>query len=413
MNNNDEDYPWWKYFIMPFMSGIVGYGTNALALYMTFHPTEFVGIEIWRMKDQPFGLFGYQGIIPSKAAKIAAKTVDNITSKLLNVKETFDKLEPEKFAESMAEGSLLMIDEIVQEVALKYMPAAWNRLPDDVKDEIVVVANSESHTFYSNMLKDMQDNIYDVYDLKNMAVNACVEQKHLLNTIFQEVGAKEFVFIRNSGFVFGFLFGCVQALIFFFYDGKWILPTFGFVVGWLTNYIALWLIFRPLEPMKICNLTLHGIFLKRQMDVAETYARVVCVEIVHVKAMWDSILTGPTKSNFNAILRAHSIVFTESLVKGMKPIAVAAIGAENFSMLKEDTAQMIMDKLPNIVDQSYHYITNALAVEETIVEKMKGLTYSEFEDVLHPAFEEDEVLLILVGGILGLMVGLAQLAIFK
>ena len=286
------------------------------------------------------------------------------------MKETFDKLEPEKFAESMAEGSLLMIDEIVQEVALKYMPAAWNRLPDDVKDEIVVVANSESHTFYSNMLKDMQDNIYDVYDLKNMAVNACVEQKHLLNTIFQEVGAKEFVFIRNSGFVFGFLFGCVQALIFFFYDGKWILPTFGFVVGWLTNYIALWLIFRPLEPMKICNLTLHGIFLKRQMDVAETYARVVCVEIVHVKAMWDSILTGPTKSNFNAILRAHSIVFTESLVKGMKPIAVAAIGAENFSMLKEDTAQMIMDKLTNIVDQSYHYITNALAVEETIVEKM-------------------------------------------
>ena len=34
------------------------------------------------------------------------------------------------------------------------------------------------------------------------------------------------------------------------------------------------------------------------------------------------------------------------------------------------------------------------------------------ESVLHPAFEEDEILLILVGGILGLLAGALQLLIF-
>jgi hypothetical protein len=40
---------------------------------------------------------------------------------------------------------------------------------------------------------------------------------------------------------------------------------------------------------------------------------------------------------------------------------------------------------------------------------MQKLSYAEFEGVLHPAFEEDEILLILVGGLLGLLVGGIQL----
>ena len=43
---------------------------------------------------------------------------------------------------------------------------------------------------------------------------------------------------------------------------------------------------------------------------------------------------------------------------------------------------------------------------------MKQCTYAEFEGILHPAFEEDEMLLIMVGGILGLLAGVIQVLIF-
>jgi len=39
---------------------------------------------------------------------------------------------------------------------------------------------------------------------------------------------------------------------------------------------------------------------------------------------------------------------------------------------------------------------------------MKGLPPDEFEGVLHPVFEEDEIKLIVIGGCLGALVGLAQ-----
>ena len=57
---------------IPNRAGVVGYITNVLALEMTFRPIEFFGPEIFRIKNQPWGLFGWQGIIPTKAEKMAS-----------------------------------------------------------------------------------------------------------------------------------------------------------------------------------------------------------------------------------------------------------------------------------------------------------------------------------------------------
>ena len=188
----------------------------------------------------------------------------------------------------------------------------------------------------------------------------------------QECGEKEFYFIRHSGFYFGFLFGCIQMTIWFFYTGSWILPIAGFLVGWCTNWLALKVIFRPLYPTKFLCWTVQGIFLKRQKEVSEAFARVACVEVLHVKAVWDAIFTGPLYKNFFAMLRAHAIVFTEELVGagGLKPFAVAALGADKYAVMKESIAHKIGEKLPSIIDQSYQYMTDALHMEETINDRM-------------------------------------------
>ena len=102
------------------MSGLVGYGTNWLALKMTFYPLEFVGIELVRIKDQPLGLFGSQGIIPTKAAKMAGDATDLMTTKLINVKQVFSRLEPEKVrAGGAKDGRLERCDSSTSPISLQ------------------------------------------------------------------------------------------------------------------------------------------------------------------------------------------------------------------------------------------------------------------------------------------------------
>lgn len=310
----------------------------------------------------------------------------------------------------MEQGVLLLMDSIINETANEYMPYVWKRLPNVVKDEIVILADQESPKFLRAFMIDIQENVLDVFDIKYMCISECVRNKKLLIKIFQEVGEKEFIFIKQSGFIFGFIFGLLQMGVWFFYNGQWVLPVCGFVVGFATNWVALKVIFLPTEPIVLWGgYEILGLFLKRQNEVSDTFARINCVEILHTKAMWDSILTGPKHQNFFAMLRAHSIVFTENMVGGLRSVAITAMGPARFAAMKEDIATKVMEKLPTIIDQSYEYTTQALDMENTIRERMQKLSKQEFERVLHPAFEEDEFTLIVVGAVLGALAGLLQI----
>lgn len=397
---------------MPFMSGVVGWATNVLALKMTFLPIEYIGVNWWRMEGEPWGLFGWQGIIPTKAAKMASITAKLMTERLFDISEIFGRLEPEKFYLSMEDGLLIMIDEILTDVGKRYMPTTWSYMPDSVKNEAVLTAHRACPEFLTAFIADMQANIHSVLDIEEMCVSACVKNKKIVNRIFQECGEQEFIFIRRSGFYFGFLFGCCQAGLWMVYDGDWLLPVCGFIVGWFTNYIALKVIFRPLNPIRIGPIKVQGIFLKRQHEVSETFARINCVELLGTEQMWNAILNGPNRKNFQLMLRAHSIIFTEKLIGGLRPLAIAAMGNEQFVLMKEDIAMQIIEKLPHIIGLSYEYTTEALDMERTIRERMQSLSAVEFEGVLHPAFEEDETTLIMVGGVLGMLVGVIQIFIF-
>jgi len=404
--------PWWQYFLVPWIDGFVGYITNVLALQMTFAPLEFVGIQLFRLPGQPWGLFGWQGIIPTKAKKMASISFDLITNQLLDIQEIFNQVDPIEFAKVMDDAILLLMDKVINEVAMETMPQTWGNIPQAVKDDIIVTADNESSAFMTEFMKDMQAHIDDIVDIKEMSVNACVQNKHLIVKIFKECGDKEFDFIRNSGFYFGGMFGLVHMVVYMFYPANWVMPIFGLLVGTATNYVALKVIFSPLNPKRFCGITFQGIFLKRQKEVSEIFARVICVEILHIKAIWNAIFQGSRSKNFTAMLRAHTLVFTDKLVAEIEPLAVAALGSEKFLQMKEDIARKVTEKLPDVIDNSYEYTQNAMNMEQIIKEKMAELSPEDFEGVLHPAFQEDEIQLVLLGGVLGAIAGALQLLIF-
>ena len=96
--------PIWKYILMPFISGLIGWTTNVLALQLTFYPVEYIGFNLIRWSHQPCGIFGWQGIIPTKAEKMAGICFDLLMS-MIDVKLVFRRLDPAKFSEVMEQGA--------------------------------------------------------------------------------------------------------------------------------------------------------------------------------------------------------------------------------------------------------------------------------------------------------------------
>ena len=61
----------WKYLSIPLVAGFVGWSTNWVAIKLLFFPIEPIGKPPW---------LGWQGILPSKAEKMGAITVDTTLS---------------------------------------------------------------------------------------------------------------------------------------------------------------------------------------------------------------------------------------------------------------------------------------------------------------------------------------------
>ena len=68
-----------------------------------------------------------------------------------------------------------------------------------------------------------------------------------------------------------------------------------------------------------------------------------------------------------------------------------------------------MELLPTELPLIHGYVDDTLGLRETLKVNLRKLSPAEFEQVLHPVFQEDELTLVNVGAFLGLAVGWAQM----
>jgi len=386
------------YFSIPFVSALVGWITNVLALKMTFYPIKYYGVRP----------FGWQGIIPSKARKMAETAVDLWTTKLLDIGTQFSKLEPENVAREMSPAIDNLSRQIIDEVMEAKLAKIWDKTPENLKNNVYEQVSESLPVIVEEMMKDVKANISQMLDLKYLSVSALTQNKELLNQMFLKCGEEEFKFIKKSGFYFGFLFGLIQMIVWYFFSYWWILPLFGIIVGYSTNYLALKLIFRPLNPIKIGKMIIQGMFIRRQVEVSTEYSRIVASKIITIENIFEYIIRGPGSSKLKAIVQKHienTIDETAGLLKSLVEIST---GSRLFIHIRNIACFRFMQELPMNIRHVFGYAENALNLEQILREKMINLSSIEFEAFLRPVFKEDEFKLIIIGAILGGIAGILQ-----
>ena len=183
---------------------------------------------------------------------------------------------------------------------------------------------------------------------------------------------------------------------------------FGFLVGYVTNWLALKVIFAPIEPIHIGPMKAQGLFLKRQDEVSKMFAELSSDYFLKPKGMWGEILQGSKRDFFQSMVENYTYRYMcEYLGSARLPVMIY-LGQEGLNALSTKMASVILKDLPEIIPKSYDYTEEAMQIEPTICEKLKGLPPLDFEGVLHPVFEEDEIKLIIVGGMLGFAAGMLQ-----
>ena len=193
------------------------------------------------------------------------------------------------------------LQDVISSTFERHQKEVWDLLPDDVRDELVVKGSEAGPEVVKRIMAEVKEDILSVFDIEEFVVSFMTSNKSLLNKVFIRCGWDELCFIRDCGAILGGFFGLLQMLLWiplhpeekdpFMHPGWQSLSVFlgeafvrserricdcgvifsnsmnvagfGLIVGSATNWLALKIIFEPVEPINICGIyTLQGLFLK-------------------------------------------------------------------------------------------------------------------------------------------------------
>jgi uncharacterized membrane protein YheB (UPF0754 family) len=409
---------------VPFVTGIIGYVTNWTGVLMLFYPVHFKGIKAhwlqaasralpYKVRQIPgvmVGGIGWQGIVPSRAAKMGSLAVDSGISKIGTPREFFNELDPEKIAEQIVISVRKDIRGIVDEIMEREQPRLWHDLPPQVKELVHRRVQAQLPDIVHELTLAIGDHIDQLVDVKLMVIKRF--DPELANRVFLDMGQRELKFIQNFGFLFGFLLGIPVAVLTHFVTFWWLLPILGVVVGYVTNWVALWMIYEPAEPQRWGPFRMQGLFIRRQHDVAAVYARIVADEILTVSEFGSELLNGPQSDRTRALIESSMRPAIDRATGPARTAVRVAIGAREYDSIRESFAtEPVAQMMAPLSDPEFSR-TQSSAMRKLITDRIRAMAPRDFAELLRTATEEDEWLLLLHGAVLGLAGGLVHLAIF-
>jgi uncharacterized membrane protein YheB (UPF0754 family) len=239
------------------------------------------------------------------------------------------------------------------------------------------------------------------------------ERPELANRIFLEIGRKELRFIINFGFWFGLLLGIPTAVITeVLFHQWWLLPIAGVIIGYVTNLLAILMIFEPVEERRIGPFRLHGLFLRRQKEVAKSYSRVIAAEVLTLSNLGREMLEGPQSDRTRKLIRESLRPAIDRASGSLRLPVKVAVGRRQYDAIRETVATEAVDYTMTPLEDPAFNQAQAGEIEALSAERMEEMPPDDFSEMLRTVVKEDEWLLYLHGAVLGFGAGLLHLAIF-
>ena len=384
---------------VPLITAFIGYITNWAAVKMIFYPRHFIGI----------GPIGWQGVIPARNAKFAADIAASV-GEVLSARDLAAGFAPDDIERLLADRLDTEMPAVVRQAAEVVRPGLWDEMAPEAQQMVIAQLRAEGSTMAREVVGELAELSDELLDLKALVVDLLSgENVDRLVRLFQRLGKKELRFIEYYGGVFGFLIGCVQVVLFGLLGQWWTMPIVGVLVGLGTNWLAIQMIFRPVEPKRFFGLvTYQGMFPKRQAEIAHEFAQVAEQEIFTPANLFRVLTEGEPGTKIARLVLERVSERVDQQRPMLEMLAQQPITDDQIDAVKALIVTKVTTELPQVQQDLEPYLREQLGVARTVEERMAVMSRPEFEKLLRGIFEEDELTLIIIGGVLGGAVGFLQ-----
>jgi len=185
-----------------------------------------------------------------------------------------------------------------------------------------------------------------------------------------------------------------------------VVPLLGGAIGYLTNRLAVKMLFRPIRPMNFLGLRIQGLLGRRQQALAESIGRVVGDHLVEhqdiVKSLGKVDLEGLLSSAIASSLRPKIEEWRSF------PLVGGLLTDERVESIRDAMVAGVLRHEAEIFEALESAIESGLDIREMVTEKVRAFPVEKLEPLVLEVASRELRMIEWFGGLLGMIIGIGQ-----
>lgn len=190
-----------------------------------------------------------------------------------------------------------------------------------------------------------------------------------------------------------------------------LIPFISGFIGYITNLLAIKMLFHPKKPVKILGITIQGIFPKRQQQFAEKLGKLVGQELLSFAEIEAQLTAQENLTKLSPVVEQHLDNFLRNKLSAEMPVISAFIGEKTIQKLKAVFLEEMNLLFPDLMKKYAQHLEDDLDLERIVTEKVAGFSSEKLEDLLYQIMSKEFRFVELVGAVLGFLIGILQVGL--
>ncbi len=184
------------------------------------------------------------------------------------------------------------------------------------------------------------------------------------------------------------------------------------LIGWVTNYLAVKMLFRPHHPIKVWFLEIQGIFPKRQKALARNLGQLVEGELLSHEDVKRVIEDPRFLRSFKEMASEYVEELLASKLSAIHPMAGMLLGGSMGERVKTMLTDEIASLIPRVIEITSQQIEEQLDFSAIVQQKVEDFSMDRLEHILFSIMSKEFKFIEVVGAVLGFLIGVLQSVLF-
>lgn len=185
----------------------------------------------------------------------------------------------------------------------------------------------------------------------------------------------------------------------------------GVAIGWITNYVAIKMLFRPYKEINILGIKIQGLLPKRKHQIGESLADIIQSEIISMQDIAKSIDSNKLETELSATI-------DEVLDKKLKdeitmnfPMLAMFLNESTLNKIKVIIKKSILENKEKIAETFSKYLEKNVDFRSIIIKNVDDFSLEKLESITYLLAKKEFKHIEIIGGILGGIIGFVQFLI--